>query len=274
MIHKLELRLTWLGWDSHWKNWTKIDVIEICRLTRQNIRASHLDLECCWRSRVLEVSLRVGYLLCLVTVRRVLASMDFMSSLRSTTRTLLGLSMQPSTKLWSILLVQHLLKWLLMLPSAPWRPWKFASKLSLGLPGVCQMDFPSLSSLKELLGIKLTQKMIKKWHRYVVTMECTHFRSYNLIDVFEFAGCTKGLFLSGDDRFHVSWSISFFSCYLYLLEIYLVFYWFILSISSGLEESFDFLGLYKKYIFLVALTDWLEPFVVIWFKKCFLLFKY
>ena len=52
--------------------------------------------------------------------------------------------------------------------------------------------------------MKLIQKMIKKWHCHVVTMECTHFWSSNLIDVFEFAGCTKDLFLSGDDRFHVS----------------------------------------------------------------------
>lgn len=194
-------------------NWSKIGVSKICRLTQRNIGASRLDLEFCWRSRELEVSLEVGRPLFLVTVRKVPSSMDFMSTLRSTTRTLLGLSMQPSTKPWSILLVQHLLNWLLMLLSAPWRPWKFGSKLSLGLPEVYQMGFPSSSSLKELLGMELCKTF---WLCYVVTMELLAFGILILL-LFDFAACTKGLFLFGDVRFHVSWNISIVSCYLTFL---------------------------------------------------------
>ena len=79
------------------------------RLTHQSTRASHQDLEYCSRSRELEVSLEDGFLPCLVIVRRVLANLDSTSSLRSTTQIWLALNLQPSTRPWFILLVQHLL---------------------------------------------------------------------------------------------------------------------------------------------------------------------
>lgn len=68
------------------------------RLTQLSTKASPLDLESCSRSRGLKVSLGAGLQLCSATVLRVLASLVFMNSLRSTTRTLPGLSMQLSTK--------------------------------------------------------------------------------------------------------------------------------------------------------------------------------
>lgn len=240
-------------------NWTKIGVFKICRLTQRNIRASRLDLGFCWRNRELEVSLEVGCPLCLVTVRKVPSSMDFMSTLRSPTWTLLGPSLQPSTKPWSILLVQHLLNWLLMLPSAPWRPWKFVSKLSLGSPEVYQMGFPSSSSLKEFLGMELCKTF---WLCYVYGI--TRFWNCSFIIVW-FCSLYKGLVPLWGRQ--IPCKLKHFHCFMLL-----VLFWFILSISSGMQESFGFIGLwtYWSVQLLFLFCDWLKHFVVIWFKKCFL----
>jgi hypothetical protein len=70
---------------------------------------------------------------------------------------------------------------------------KFVSKLSLGSPGVYQMGFPSSSSLKEFLGMELCKTF---WLCYVYGIL--------VLSLFDFAACTKGLFLFGVIRFHVS----------------------------------------------------------------------
>ena len=68
------------------------------RLTLLSTRASRLVLEFCLRSRDSGAFFVAGCLPCLVIVLRVLANLDFTSSLRSTILILLAQSMQASTR--------------------------------------------------------------------------------------------------------------------------------------------------------------------------------
>ena len=116
----------------------------------------------------------------------------FYEFFKKITRTLLALSMPPSRRLWFTLRVPLRLKWLQILPSAPWKLLGSVCRRSLALQEVYQMAFRSLWKLKAILG----------------ELRFAYFISVSMSSLFltlsNFPDCIKELFHSGADKFLVS----------------------------------------------------------------------
>jgi len=176
-------------------NWLllKTFIVWFLRSIQPSTRVSHLVLVFCWKSKGPRAFSGAGYLPYLDTVLREHASSVSMSSSRSITRTLLALSMPPSRRLWFTLRVPLRLKWLQILPSAPWKLLGSVCRRSLALQEVYQMAFQCLWKLKAIL-VEL------RFAYFISVYSCLHF----FVTLSNFPDCIKELFHSGADKFLVS----------------------------------------------------------------------